>query len=39
MIEPMLNAELQEKIIIGVALFSILYGIINACLILRIKVV
>lgn len=39
MIEPMLDAELQEYIIIGAAVFAILYGIINAILVLRIKVV
>ncbi len=39
MIEPLLDTDIQEKIIIGVALFAILYGIINACLVLRIKVV
>ena len=38
MIDPMLNAELQEKIIIAASLFAILYGILNACLVLRIKV-
>jgi len=39
MIDPLLNVDIQEKIIIGVAIFSILYGILNAILILRIKVV
>ena len=39
MIGPMLNAELQEQIIIGISIFAILYGILNAILVLRIKVV
>ena len=39
MIEPLLDADIQEKIIISIAVFSILYGILNAILVLRIKVV
>lgn len=39
MIPNMLNAALQEKIIIACAIFSILFGLFNAYLILKIEVV
>ena len=39
MIPNMLNAALQEKIIIACAIFAILFGLFNAYLILKIDVV
>jgi len=39
MIPNMLNAALQEKIIIACSIFAILFGLFNAYLVLKIDVV